>query len=241
MSHDPIYVNFLQEDFVHACRDYYYLINRHFPERGVLKLVGDRYRLSGDQRTMLYRGISARKRSLLRESLLVNDLHAKEVIIDGYNVLFTLLNYRTGKITFISTDGFLRDAGALHGKLRNEKIFMECISLLVDYLVHASAGRVDIYLDSPVSHSEKHALWIRKQMESVQLKGDCLVIKSADWALRHSLNGILATSDTAIIEKALLPVADLPRGILEANYRAVFLRLSELLGPDKAQDPIDEG
>jgi hypothetical protein len=56
MNPDQKYGSLMSDAFINACHDYYYLLNRHFPERGVLKLVGDRYRLDGDQRTVLYRG-----------------------------------------------------------------------------------------------------------------------------------------------------------------------------------------
>ena len=64
--------------FKQACRDYYYLIDRNYPERGTLKLIGDRYRLSGDQRTVLYRGISSQERSDMRKMLLVNDIDGEK-------------------------------------------------------------------------------------------------------------------------------------------------------------------
>jgi hypothetical protein len=235
------YNGLLANDFISACLDYAYLMNRHFPERGVLKLVGDRYRLDGNQRTVLYRGISSREKSEIRKSLLVSDITGKDLVIDGYNVLFTLLNYRLGRITFISTDRILRDAGSLHGKYRDEKTFTESVSLLLEYLVRKQPGRTDFYLDSPVSHSDIHARMIREKMQMLHLQGDCHVIRSADWALRQNEHGIIATSDTAIIEKALVPVIDLPKGILESAYEATFLNLSELLSPYKAEDAVDKG
>lgn len=241
MQGDIKYNELITNDFISACRDYAYLINRQFPERGVLKLVGDRYRLSGDQRTILYRGISSKKRSEVRKSLLVNDITGQDLLIDGYNVLFTLLNYRLGRITFISTDHILRDAGSLHGKLRDENTFRECVNLLSEYLIRIKPDRTEVYLDSPVSHSEKHAQMIREKMQTDHLAGDCHVIKSADWALRQNRHGVIATSDTAIIEKAMVPVIDLPRAILEQAYEAVFLKLHSLLTPDKAEDTIDKG
>ena len=73
------YSTWINEDFKLACRDYFYLVDHHFPERGVLKLVGDRYRLDGDQRTVLYRGISSRKRSDMRHNLLVSGYHREDV------------------------------------------------------------------------------------------------------------------------------------------------------------------
>jgi hypothetical protein len=60
--------------FISACKDYAYFINRCYPERGTLKLVGDRYRLTRDERTILYRGISSGERSSLRKAKLVKQI-----------------------------------------------------------------------------------------------------------------------------------------------------------------------
>jgi hypothetical protein len=228
MADKSLNSSLLTDTFRQACTDYFYLVNHHYPERSVLKLVGDRYLLSGDQRTVLYRGISSEKRSSLRNSLLTTEISGKHLIIDGYNVLFTLLNYRLGKITFVSTDGIVRDAGALHGRFREEQTFTSCIELLGTHLVTMQPAVVDIYLDSPVSHSEKHAAAISDKMNLLNLKGNCFVIKSADWALKNSKDCVIATSDTAIIEKAMLPVVDLPAVVLEKAYGASFFQLRGL-------------
>jgi hypothetical protein len=234
-TNDSINHALLNEYFIDACRDYSVLMNRHYPERGALKLVGDRYRLSRDQRTVLYRGISSAETSVFRKSLLVQEMRDEVVAVDGYNVLFTLLNYRLGRFTFIATDNVLRDAGSLHGRLRDERTFRECVILLMDFLASGQPSSVDIFLDSPVSHSEKHALAIRDMLKKWNLTGTCQTIRSADFALKNFQNGILATSDTVIIEKAVRPVVDLPRLILEKQYDADFIKISDLLalpGPD---------
>jgi len=220
--------------FKSACRDYFYLINRHYPERGAIKLVGDRYRLSRDQRTVLYRGISSKEKSETRRSCLVKDIRGKILAIDGYNVLFTLLNYRLGRFTFIASDDILRDAGSLHGRLRNDNVFLDSVMLLMKFLTLAQPGIADVFLDSPVSHSEMHARVIRDLLAEFNLPGTCQVVRSADFVLKHFPYEILATSDTVIIEKASRCVADLPRMILEEHYQAVFVRISDLLlpGPD---------
>lgn len=230
MATNGMHPELLNSAFIEACCDYARLMDRHYPERGVLKLVGDRYKLTGNQRTVLYRGISSRQRSRQRESLLVTDITDKFLVIDGYNVLFTLLNYRLGRITFISTDRILRDAGSLHGKLRDQQIFEECAELLIGYLAERQPARSDVYFDAPVSHSEKHARLVQGRMKDLGLEGDCFVIRSADWALRHAIGGVLATSDTAIIEKAGLPVVDLPKDILTHFYAPVFPVLDDLIG-----------
>ncbi len=221
----------LNENFRNASRDYSYLVDHQFPERGALKLVGDRYQLDGDQRTVLYRGISSKRRSEVRKSLLTNDVEGRELVIDGYNVLFTLLNYRLGRILFISTDNYLRDAGSLHGKLRDEKTFLECTNLLLEYLKSKQTASAAIYLDAPVSHSGKHADLINTELQLNHIPGACYVIRSADWALKQQQNAVIATSDTVIIEKALSPVIDIPREILERAYKARFAELSGLIAP----------
>jgi hypothetical protein len=219
----------LNDHFMEACRDYAYLMNRQYPERGAIKLVGDRYRLTRDQRTVLYRGISSGERSALRSSWVVQEMKGRTLAVDGYNVLFSLLNYRLGRFTFISTDNLLRDAGSLHGRLRDQKTFRECVALLMDFLVTLQPSSADVFLDSPISHSEKHAQVIREMLEQCHLRGSCQVIRSADFALKHFPYEVLATSDTVIIEKAARPVIDLPRMILEKHYQADLIRIADLL------------
>jgi hypothetical protein len=136
-------------DFKAACHDYFYLLSKGYPERGSLKMVGDRYRLSRDQRSVLYRGISPEPESAKRNSRLVPVSQAMHLVIDGYNVLFTILNYRLGRMVFLSTDGMLRDAGSLHGKLRDDRILEECIEDLLAALTPSCPASVDIFLDAP--------------------------------------------------------------------------------------------
>jgi hypothetical protein len=88
---------------------------------------------------------------------------------------------------------------------------------------------VNIFLDSPVSHSEKHAREIREILENIHMAGTCQVIRSADFALKHFPCDVLATSDSVIIEKAARPLVDLPRMILEKEYKAELVKISDLL------------
>jgi hypothetical protein len=216
--------------FVSACRDYAYLINRDYPERGTLKLVGDRYRLTRDERTILYRGISSEKKSVLRKAKLVKDIEGKTLGIDGYNVLFSLLNYRLGRFTFISTDTMLRDAGSLHGRLKDEELFIDCIRILAKHLSVMRPAQVDVFLDSPVSHSERHAQVIADIFQQQGIVVNCSVIRSADYGLKHMLFDVLATSDSVIMEVTEAGIVDLPRIILEKQYKAELVKISDLIG-----------
>ena len=216
-------------DFKAACRDYYYLLSREYPERGSLKITGDRYRLSRDQRSVLYRGISSGPVSAVRNSRLIMPSHHMQLLVDGYNVLFTILNYRLGRMVFISTDGILRDAGSLHGKLRDDALFQECIEDLFQTLAPMDPVSVELFLDLPVTSSRHHHQMIKQKLAAFTLPGTCILGRSADREIRSLNAGVLASSDTGLIGTTTIPVVDLARLVLENRYRAEFLRLQELL------------
>lgn len=206
--------SFNTADFQQALQDYYYLINHKYTEKGSLKIVGDRYRLTGDMRTILYRGITSNEKATSRKAKLLTGMSNDYLYIDGYNVLFTLLNYRLGKTLFISFDTILRDAGSLHGKLRDDKLFTECVDLLLSFLCGLKFLFVHIYLDSPVSRSERHCELINRKFKNCTLAGKCEIVKSADFFLKEAEKGIISTSDTAIIDYTALKVIDIPFKIL---------------------------
>ncbi|MBN2213205.1 MAG: DUF434 domain-containing protein [Bacteroidales bacterium] len=217
------------EAFLNGLRDYFYLINRNFPEKGTLKLVGDRYRLNGDQRTILYRGITSEEKAGRRTGRLSVEIKDKYLLIDGYNVLFTLLNYRLGRITFISNDRIVRDAGSLHGKLRDEDLFMETLDLLFDFLTEHKPSFVHFYIDSPVSLSTFHNRIINEKIRKNEISGICEIVKSPDQSLKKHSEGIIATSDSVIIDKTGNAITDLPCLVLKSGFRARFVDLNEIL------------
>ena len=102
----------LTENFKNAIYDYIYFLEKEYPQKAILKLIGDRYLLSGIQRTMLYRGITTKENSLKRTSKLITEnLLSNQILhIDGYNVLITIGSYLNGNTVFVSNDNFLRDA-----------------------------------------------------------------------------------------------------------------------------------
>lgn len=215
-------------EFKAACHDYHYLLSKQYPVRGSMKMVGDRYRLTRDQRSVLYRGISAEPASALRNARLISLSGAMHLVIDGYNVLFTLLNYRLGRMVFISTDGILRDAGWLHGKLRDDHLLEECMEDLLTILIPFMPIKVDIFLDSPVSSSNRHHQIIEQKLRIFGLPGTCSLVHSADHEIKSFNTGVLASSDTVLIDSTTVPVIDLSRLVLEEIYGVTFFRIKDL-------------
>ena len=81
------------EAFMDAARDYAWMLSRHYPQKSSLKMVGDKYMLSSAFRQVLYRGISAPERALERQRKLGAPEKGERILVDGYNVLFTVNNY----------------------------------------------------------------------------------------------------------------------------------------------------
>jgi hypothetical protein len=214
----------LTDEFKRAFADYFYLIDNSYPEKGSLKIVGDRYDLKSELRTILYRGICSSKNSLER-SKRVTDRPVDFLVIDGYNVLFTLLNYRLGRFVFISTDNLCRDAGSLFGKIKEERLFTECASTLVGYLLTFDAISVIIYLDSPVSFSNEHKLILNNLLAHNKINGQVEVVKSADYAVKQHPDSMIASSDSALIDSCSNKIMDIPRQIIERKYKANLFNL----------------
>jgi hypothetical protein len=217
--------------FNSAVRDYLFMLESHYPQKAILKLVGDRYALSGVERTLLYRGIctstSANKRL---KNQRIAPLNARSILhIDTYNVVLTIGSYLNGSRVFIAVDGFLRDASEIHGKAFRRELFDRSLLLMLDYLKAYKVKNVFFYLDRPVSHSGATAARINVLLEHYGFKGSATVHDSVDFILKRVEKGICVTSDSAIIDNALVPVYDLARKILEYHFAPKYYDLSVIL------------
>ena len=127
--------------FIEAKRDYLYLLETGYPQRGIIKLIGDRYALSGTERTMLYRGLTTKQNIAHRKHKIahVKDVKGRELVIDGYNVMITIGNYLNGNTVFISSDGFLRDAAEMHGKVFRKVLMEKVMKLMIEDLKYLRA------------------------------------------------------------------------------------------------------
>jgi hypothetical protein len=216
----------LSPPFPQAARDYRLLLDRGYPQAASLKLVGDRYALDKEARTVLFRGILPKSLSEAIASRLVRALPASaRLAVDGYNVLFTLSNYRRGHPLFLGTDGLLRDAGGAHGRIQDPDLFLECARAAVERLSSLGVAYAELYLDAPVSGSGAHAAALRDLLARAGVPGKVELAASADGPVRDfegGAAGFAATSDSAVAAAARSPVFDLARDILETRYGASF-------------------
>ncbi len=221
----------INKSFIEAVIDYHYLTQRNYPPKGFLMLVGNRYKLSSRQRTMLYRGIASDKVSGERNKKLISfqDIIREEIFIDGLNMLTTISSYLLGKPLFISTDQVLRDASELRGKLRFDRKMMEAIVLLDRYLSKLQ-GEIYIYLDEKVSFYQKVIDYFGETSNSkTGKKINFLVSQSVDNDLISLEKGIIATSDSEIIDRSNCRILDLARHLLDDKFQPDFLNMKMLI------------
>jgi hypothetical protein len=223
--------NIITNAFKDALTDYYYLLNKNYPEKETLKLVGDRFRLTGPQRTVLFRGVTSKKNASIRKSkrIPIEDLKEKKLYIDGYNVLFTIMNYLLGKMVFIGNDGILRDSGGAYGKIEKEEIFYKAVNTHMEFLQQQNIENVTIYMDQPVSNSRSHVMQIEKKMQEEKITGEARLLQSVDNRLKQIKGGVIATSDSQIIDHTPGKIIDLARSALETTYGITILDIGSLI------------
>jgi hypothetical protein len=224
---------FFRSEFEDAVRDYSLFVSRGYPTRGVLKLVGDRYRLSGAERNILYRGVVSRnladrrRRRLL--SLPEGVRSGATLVVDGHNVLFTVVNYLQGRTTFIAVDGYLRDAGNPARRIRAGEEFERAVQELGSRLRTLDPARAAVYFDEPVTYSKDHIGLARRAWRDLGERIELYLVSSADQEVKSTRADVLVTSDSTLIDATTAPVADVARWIIEEGFGAKLPRLSDFL------------
>ena len=205
-----------------AAEEYLWILSRGYPQGAALKLVGDKFMLSGDMRQILYRGVIPDELALSRREKIGTVKRGDLVLIDTYNVLFTVNNYLLGKPLFISNDGLLRDAGEMRGRIINKPQFSRSVSLMLEVLQMWSGATYIHYLDEPVSYSGRLSIELCKDMVQMGIEGDAHTVHSPDHKLKKEKSDAICTSDGGIIDQYKGKVIDLPRFLLQHYFEADF-------------------
>lgn len=188
-------------------------------------MVGDKFRLTRDLRQVLYRGITAQERAEARKKRLGHVEEGDVVLIDVYNVLFTVNNYLLGSPTFISNDGLLRDAGEMRGKIISKPVFSRSKDLLLEVLKAWPAATYFLYLDQPIPYSGHLSIELSKDMMQRGIEGEAMAVKSPDQMLIQKEKDAICTSDGGIIDQCFCRVIDLPFHLLQSYFQPNFSTL----------------
>jgi len=202
-----------------AAEEYLWMLSKGYPQNAALKLVGDKFMLPREMRQVLYRGVIPDKLAEIRREKIATVEKGDLVLIDTYNVLFTVNNYLLGRSLFISNDGMLRDAGEMRGRIINKPQFTRSISLMLEVLQMWTGATYVHYLDEPVSHSGRLSIELCKDMIQMGIEGDAYTVKSPDQCLIEKQSDGICTSDGGIIDQYKGKVIDLPRFLLQHYFQ----------------------
>lgn len=208
-----------------AAEEYLWILSKGYPQGPALKLVGDKFMLSRDHRQILYRGVAPAGQAAIRKEKIGEVREGDRVLIDTYNVLFTVNNYLLGKPLFMSNDGLLRDAGEMRGRIINKPQFSRSVSLMLDVLQIWRGASFIHYLDEPVSFSGRLSIELCKDMAEMEIEGDAFTVKSPDKMLMQEMSDAICTSDGGIIDQYEGRIIDLPRFLLKHFFQADFPHL----------------
>ncbi len=207
------------KDLWEAAHDFRYLLNRGYPRKPSLEMVGNRYQLTYDQRHLLHRGIFSESDSKSRreKKIPVRRIHNKDLAIDGYNVLITIEAGLSHRPLVFGDDGFIRDISGLSGNFLKTAATEQALELIFDVLKETKPRHTLFLFDAPISRSGKLAEEIRIRLQRVGISGDAQAIKVPEQIL-IGFPGCVATSDTAIIDQSR-EVVDLAGFILKQRTR----------------------
>ncbi|HEX3013458.1 MAG TPA: DUF434 domain-containing protein [Methanobacterium sp.] len=211
--------NKLQE----AACDLRFLLNRGYRKKGALHFVANKYLLNKDERNYLARSIFSDLISKKRQEKIIDISKIKNqlLLVDGYNVLITvesLYNEDYDSI-ILCDDKVVRDLNAVFGKYKLNNATERALNEILALISSHSPSYTCFFFDSPVSFSGKLAGITKKIMEEHNLQGNVCLSKTVDTEiirLSNLKNGIVATSDSVIIDK-VDRVVDVPHHILELN------------------------
>ncbi len=221
----------LSENFTAAIKDYHAFLSNWYPQKAVLKLVGDRYKLSGTERSILYRGVALDKEISLRLNKLVHTCNCSGSIlhIDAFNQLLTVTSYLNGSVVFISNDDLLRDAAEIHGSHIPDDLLERSIDLVFQYLENVKAGHVIFYLDQQLTNHSSATEVIRSKAKNNTFQTEIKISDSVDKLLKNADSGLLATSDSQIVDKSKLKNFDLAFHTLKFHFNPSFIDLNSFL------------
>jgi hypothetical protein len=202
-----------------AAKDFRYLLNRGYPRKKSLELVGDRYQLVYDQRHLLHRSVfsEADSNPRLGKIIALREVRGRNLAIDGYNVIITIEAGLSGRPLVFGDDGFIRDISGLSGNFKKTERTEEAIGLILAILKGTKPFQTFFLFDAPISMSGRLAEEVRSLMKKENLPGIAEATAVPEKTL-IGFQGVVATSDTAIIDRSS-KVVDLAGHIIRKLLR----------------------
>jgi len=211
------------DDLQKAAADFRYLLNRGYPRKATLEIVGNRYGLTYDERHLLHRGVfsDADSEPRRRKIISIKRVPGKDLAIDGHNVLITVEAGLSGRPLILADDGFVRDISGLSGSFKKTAVTEKALQVIVTFLKKWNPRNTLFLFDAPISKSGILAQELRALLKKEGLPGDASAMKVPEKTL-IGFQGVVATSDTAIIDRSER-VIDLAGSIIRKEIGSMSL------------------
>ncbi|MDD1776307.1 MAG: DUF434 domain-containing protein [Candidatus Methanomethylicus sp.] len=187
-----------------AIEEVRYLLGRGYRRESAVRFVGDRYVLDKPQRMMLYRCVCPLEVSKERKNKIVSAdvLPKHNLSIDGFNVLWTVNSALRDRPIYMSDDFIVRDISIQKGEPSVDEL-SEAIALTINAISILHPLKIFFFFDRPISHSGEVASEIARLLSKRSLPGCSQTSPNTDMDVLR-LDGVVATSDSIIIDKALM-------------------------------------
>jgi len=198
-----------------ALADFSLLLTKGYAEKSTLKLVGDKFSLTQRQRLAIMRSACSDQQLVSRQQrcVLIKNLAAQPVTIDGYNVLITVEAAMSGAVVFKGRDGCFRDLASVHGTYRKVTETIPAVQLIGGFLKEINVIRVLWLLDSPVSNSGRLKTLIAELARKSEWNWEIQLLASPDSELIKTTD-VVVSSDSVVLNGCKRWV-NLARAIIE--------------------------
>jgi len=185
-----------------AVADLSWLLTRGYAPVSALKLVGDRWALTGRQRMAVLRSAcSDASRDRRREHQVDADAIRDQVLVlDGFNVLTTVEAALGGAIIIRGRDGVDRDLAGVHGTYRRVEETLPALRLVGTLLAELGVARCLWQLDRPVSNSGRLKQFILDLAAEAGWTWEVELPFNPDPLLAASTE-IVATADSVVLDR----------------------------------------
>lgn len=215
-----------------AAAELRFLLAKGYPRTGALTFVGNHHQLPKDQRNILMRGVHPDNEASARRGKLIPPemIKGRPVGVDGHNILITLESALKGLPLIDCDDGLIRDVSGTFSNYAPSDLTETALDLALDHLMAKGAGSVVFYLDAPLSRSGEMATQINAVLAGRGIMGRAFAVPGPDSVLA-TFKGLVATSDSALIDRAAEPL-DLAGAVIREKMPETDLLVLKIGGKD---------
>jgi len=188
-----------------AIIDMRYLLNRGYNRKTAADYVTSRYKLSKEERAIIFRAVYPDEQAKNRLKKLISnpeEITGKTLLIDGFNNIITIENALKGAILIKCDDGLIRDISYTSRKFKLTQYTETAIIMIFEILKIYKPKESIFFFDEQISFSGEIASKIRQKMREEGINGYAKTCKRNDTEIILKEEGIIASSDSLIMEKA---------------------------------------